>query len=239
MELALRKGDLAEAHHLSQGVEFNVRPPIWFFYVPQLTAIKLLLAEGTGSSLDEAQARLGALERQMREIHRNNVLIDVLALQALVNDERGDEPAAMEKLEAALALGEQGGFIRTFVDLGMPMADLLVRLQEQKAGGSWAGYIAQLLAAFPDEVRETRKREPAPTRMAPQPPAMPLTKPLTRREVQIVELLATDVSLQEIAAKLVISPATVYTHTKSIYRKLDVHKRMEAVQRAREADLIP
>ncbi|NIV35625.1 MAG: hypothetical protein GWN58_41085, partial [Anaerolineae bacterium] len=34
VELALRKGDLAEAHRLSQGVEFNVRPPIWFFYVP-------------------------------------------------------------------------------------------------------------------------------------------------------------------------------------------------------------
>ena len=173
----------------------------------------------------------------MRKIHRNNVLIDVLALQALVNDARGDELAAMEKLEAALALGEPGGFIRTFSDMDAQMANLLVRFQEQKAGGRRAEYVTRLLAGFPDEARETRKPEPAPARI--QPPGMPLTNPLTRREVQIVELLATDLSPQEIAAKLVISPATVYTHTKSIYRKLDVHKRTEAVQRAREVDLIP
>jgi LuxR family maltose regulon positive regulatory protein len=61
---------------------------------------------------------------------------------------------------------------------------------------------------------------------------------LTRRELQIAKLLATDLSLQEIAASLVVAPATLYTHTKNIYRKLDVHKREEAVQRARQMGLV-
>ena len=176
-----------------------MRPPIWFFYVPQLTAIKLLLAEGTGQSLDEARTRLDALDEQMRRIHRNNVRIDVLALLALVNDALGDEPAAMEKLGAALTLGQPGGFIRTFVDLGAPMAGLLVRLKEQQTGRGLAAYIDQILAAFPDEIRETKKPEPAPARMSTASDAS--DRPLTRRELQIVKLLATDLSPQEIAAK--------------------------------------
>jgi LuxR family maltose regulon positive regulatory protein len=63
-------------------------------------------------------------------------------------------------------------------------------------------------------------------------------EPLTRRERQVLKLLATDLSQQEIAAQLHISTGTVYSHTKNIYSKLDVHKRAEAVQRARELDLI-
>jgi len=236
VELALRTGDLAGARRLSQGVEFDLRPPTWFFYVPQLTPIKLLLAEGTGSNLDEARTRLDALGEQMRRIHRINVLIDVLALLALVNNALGDEPAAMEKLGAALTLGQPGGFIRTFFDLGAPMAGLLVRLKEQQTGRGLAAYIDQILAAFPDEIRETKK--PGPARPDDQPPGMPVPALLTRRELQIAKLLATDLSLQEIAASLVVAPATLYTHTKNIYRKLDVHKREEAVQRARQMGLV-
>ncbi|MEE4143211.1 MAG: LuxR C-terminal-related transcriptional regulator, partial [Halieaceae bacterium] len=231
VELALRTGDLAGARRLSQGVEFDLRPPIWFFYVPQLTAIKLLLAEGSDHSLDEARTRLDALDEQMRGIHRNNVRIDVLALLALVNNALGDEPAAMEKLGAALTLGQPGGFIRTFVDLGAPMAGLLVRLKEQQTGRGLAAYIDQILAAFPAE-------GPATTRQDLQPATTPAENPLTRRERQVIRLLATDLSPEEIADKLVTSPHTLNTHIKNIYRKLDVHKREEAIRRVREMDLL-
>ncbi|MGB5988028.1 MAG: hypothetical protein WBG37_22180, partial [Desulfobacterales bacterium] len=55
VELAVRRGALTDARRLSRSVDFDTRPPTWFFYVPQLTAIKLLLAEGTGKSLAEAR----------------------------------------------------------------------------------------------------------------------------------------------------------------------------------------
>jgi LuxR family maltose regulon positive regulatory protein len=68
---------------------------------------------------------------------------------------------------------------------------------------------------------------------------MPPENPLTRRERQVIRMLATDLSQQDIADKLVISPHTLNTHTKNIYRKLEVCKRAEAVRRAREMDLLP
>jgi len=238
VEVALREGRLPEAHTLSQSIEFDLIPPHWFLYVPQLTPIKLLLAEKSPRSLQEARARIEVLEENMRELNRKNVLIDVLALQALVCNAEGDELTAINKLCAALELGIVGGNIRTFVDLGAPMAYLLRRLRDQQAGKEYTDYIHHILAAFPDEVRPPKKSELAPIWSGYQPPNMSLSEPLTKRELQLLKLLVTDLSPQEIAAKLVISPGTVHTHTKNVYRKLDVNKRADAVQRATELGLV-
>ena len=64
----------------------------------------------------------------MGKIHRNTVRMDVLCLLSLVCDAQGEESAAFEELAEAVTLAEYGGFIRNFVDLGQPMADLLTRL---------------------------------------------------------------------------------------------------------------
>jgi LuxR family maltose regulon positive regulatory protein len=72
-----------------------------------------------------------------------------------------------------------------------------------------------------------------------QGPTVPdLKKPLTRRELQTLRLLKTDLSPQEIASQMTISDNTVRTHIKNIYRKLGVHGRFEAVQRAEEFSLL-
>ena len=116
------------------------------------------------------------------------------------------------------------------------MAKLLTRLKERQAGSRHAAYIDRIQTALPDGILRIPKATHA--RRDDQPPRMPAPAPLTQRELQVARLLATDLSLQEIAARLTISSATMYTHTKNIYRKLDVHKRVEAVQRARELGLI-
>ncbi len=57
----------------------------------------------------------------------------------------------------------------------------------------------------------------------------PLIEPLSRREIEVLGLLARHLSNREIADKLYISPATVKSHTKNIYGKLGVNSRREAV----------
>ncbi len=57
----------------------------------------------------------------------------------------------------------------------------------------------------------------------------PLHSRLTNREWEIVELLADGASTQDIAERLVLSSTTVYSHVKSLLRKLGVHSRREAV----------
>jgi ATP/maltotriose-dependent transcriptional regulator MalT len=66
-----------------------------------------------------------------------------------------------------------------------------------------------------------------------------LPSPLSSREIEIVGLLADRLSNKEIAGKLFITPATVKRHTVSIYQKLNVHGRREAVLKASELGVLP
>lgn len=68
-----------------------------------------------------------------------------------------------------------------------------------------------------------------------RPPA--LVAPLSDRETEILHMLLSGMSNPEIANRLIIAVSTVKTHVKSIYRKLDVDTRYEAMQRARELNL--
>jgi LuxR family maltose regulon positive regulatory protein len=212
IELALRQGHLTKARRLSYGTDFSHRPPIWLFYTPQLVPIKLLIAEGSPA---EALVQLEALDAQMLPLHRNNVRIDILALQALVYDTLGQEEAAFSKISEALSLSAAGGHIRNFVDLGPPMAALLARFQEQQNADQIIilRHIERIRASFVSD------------------------SPLTDRETEILSLLASEQSAQEIADALTISKTTLHTHTKNIYKKLGAHSRFEAVQRAKEKRL--
>jgi LuxR family maltose regulon positive regulatory protein len=223
VELALDQGDIESARALSRTVDFHMRPPIWFHYVPQLTPIRILVAEGTDESLKQAVLAFKQMDEQLSLINRNNVRIDVLALQAVAHDALGDWQLARKQLILALRLGQAGGFIRNFVDLGTPMADLLARLHEQ-GDSELVPYISRILAAFQMEERS--------------PTASDLEKPVTERELEILRLLATDLTPKEIASEMTISLATMRTHARNIYQKLGVNGRFEAVQRAKELGLI-
>jgi LuxR family maltose regulon positive regulatory protein len=240
VELALRLGNLAEVRRRSAVAQFDVRPPAWFFYVPQLTPVKLLLAEGTPESLVKARAVVDTLNEQTGKIHRNAVRIDVLSLLALVCDAQDEPSTACERLTEALVLAEPGGFIRNFVDLGPPMAGLLARLHRQSKA-SQPGimpYIARILAAFPQtgpqdsSVERTRAASP-PVAISPH-----FVEPLTERESQILKLLDSELSPADIALELSLATSTVRTHIRNVYRKLGASSRFEAVHRARDLRLL-
>jgi LuxR family maltose regulon positive regulatory protein len=232
VELALRQGNVAQARRLSKGVQFDIRAPRWYFYTPQLTRCKLLLADGTAESLAGARSRLEVLDAAMRALNRSHVRIDVLALLALVHDALGQEPAALAALGAALDLAEPGGFVRNFVDLGPPMAGLLARLRSRPPVGRAAAsllFLEQILAAFPP---------PASGAPWDAPSQEWWVEPLTERETEMLRLLATNLSPQEIAGQLHVSLPTARTHSRNIYAKLGVHSRFEAVQRAKDLRLL-
>ncbi|MGB5988029.1 MAG: LuxR C-terminal-related transcriptional regulator [Desulfobacterales bacterium] len=167
------------------------------------------------------------MDEDMRRIHRNNVRIDALALLARVQAAQGDLPAAISNLEAALLLGESGGFIRNFVDLGKPMVDLLEQVKAQNKPAPQAAYINRILAAFPkaqlDRISATQTRS---------------AEMLTDREFEVLSLLAQRLSNKEIAQQLVISLPTVKSHTLKIYNKLGVKNRKQAVTKAVELGIL-
>jgi len=178
---------------------------------------------------DEALEILLPTTRAAEKLGWTAVTIETLALQALAFRAQGAVERALDVLERALSLGEPSGYVRTFVDEGGAMADLL---REAASQGIPLDYVNKLLAAF--EAAEHGSLE----QRGPPREAQPSTETLSERELEVLRLLNTSLSSTEMADELVVSVNTVRTHIRSIYSKLGVHSRYEAVARARELNLI-
>jgi LuxR family maltose regulon positive regulatory protein len=151
-----------------------------------------------------------------------------MVLQAVAQHAHGETDTAVQLLADALALAEPGGFIRIFVDEGLPMAHLL---SEAIGQGVMPDYTGKLLAAFEAEAQRREDRSSLPS-------AQPLVEPLSQRELEVLRLLGTELNGPEIARELVVSLATMRTHTQNIYNKLGVNNRRAAVRRAEELELL-
>ncbi|HMN61112.1 MAG TPA: LuxR C-terminal-related transcriptional regulator, partial [Anaerolinea sp.] len=155
-------------------------------------------------------------------------------LHALIWDSRGDREQALLALGRALELAESEGCIQAFVDEGDAMRGLLRAALER---GIQPGFSARVLAAFPGEPAEgppAVTAKPAPLSAG----SIPLAEPLSRRENEILQLIAAGLSNKEIAQKLFISLRTVKYYSTGLYNKLGVDSRMQAVIRAREVGLL-
>lgn len=100
-----------------------------------------------------------------------------------------------------------------------------------------AGEQGRRLAAAPGGLLARAGRPPRrPSGRAEQDP---LAEPLTARELAVLQLLTSRLSLREIGRELHVSLNTVKSHTRAIYRKLDVSDRQRAVQRGRDLAILP
>jgi len=199
-----------------------------------VTLARALVADqapaGDARSLDPA---LDLLERQRRAAEdgqRFGSVIDIRVAEALAHRARGDRDAAQASLEAALVLAEPEGYVRTFLDEGAPMADLLAAAADAPHASAYVRMLRSSVAAPADRHLPER---PAPDRAAPA-----MVEPLSSRERDVLRLLATDLNGPEIARELVVSLNTVRTHTKNLYLKLGVNNRRAALSRARELGLL-
>jgi LuxR family maltose regulon positive regulatory protein len=187
-----------------------------------ITLARLLLAQRTDRSLRDAIALLDRLRRAAEEGERTGSAIEVLVLQALAHQARGDVPAALAPLRRAVELAEPEGWVRVFADEGPRLTALLRAVADR---GSAPAGVRRLLAAA------TATADVAAG-------GQELIEPLSGRERDVLRLLGTDLSGPDIARELVVSLHTVRTHTKHIYAKLAVTNRRAAVRRAAELGLV-
>jgi LuxR family maltose regulon positive regulatory protein len=151
-------------------------------------------------------------------------------VQALAHRAQGAFDQALGTLERAIQLAAPGGFVRTFVDLGSPLRSLLTELARQ---GHDQEYVGRLLAAF--AAQPDTSASVLPNR---ESSLGELIEPLTQRELDVLALLGSRLTNKEIADALHISWQTVTKHTVSIYGKLQVRDRRDAVRRAHTLGLI-
>src|SRR5215211_3122514 len=193
----------------------------------QIARARLTLAQGEH---EEALRLLEGL-RQSAEAGRTGKLIEILTLEALTLWERSKREQAVGTLTRALDLAEPEGYVRTFVDEGAAMGELLSAALVARQRGHPeatripARYLAKLMAILAQENAAPGVGEG-------------LSEPLSERELEVLGLVAAGKSNVEIASSLFVSLSTVKTHINNLYRKLGARSRTQAIARARDLDLI-
>jgi LuxR family maltose regulon positive regulatory protein len=209
----LHRGDLSAAARLAQTHELPI------------SQARVHLAQGDAAA---ALAVLDSLRQQVEAKDWKDETLKVLALQAVALHAHGETDQAVQLLGEALALAEPGGFMRTFVDEGSPMAQLLY---EAAARGIMPDYTAKLLAAFEDATKDEGRT----TELSPSS----LVEPLSERELEVLQLIAQGLSNREISERLFLALDTVKGHNRRIYAKLGVKNRTQAINKARALNILP
>ncbi len=197
--------------------------------LPELTYAHLLVAQGGRTSLAEAVDLLQPIVERCTRYHLRWRQIEATAILALAYQAQGQATLAQETLAGALKLAQPQALVRTFIDLGPQMGNLLYALARK---GVAADYIGRLLAAFPLDSRN------AVAVAAADKLDDEIIEPLSERELEVLGLLAERLSDKEIAERLRISPLTVRRHSVNLYQKLHVNSRRQAVIRAQSLGLL-
>jgi LuxR family transcriptional regulator, maltose regulon positive regulatory protein len=188
----------------------------------QLVRAKLALADGDAKGASDLIS--DAVGGPMAILHPSTA-IELRALGAVAKHQRGNDDAALELVEEALALAEPESYLSPFLAVGAPLRELLIRrIRAGTAHRALAGELGEALdphAAGRPEQRSALVLEP-----------------LSDREAAVLRYLPTPLSKAEIASEMFVSVNTVKTHMKNIYRKLDVTNRAQAVRRARTLSLV-
>ncbi|HEX5156171.1 MAG TPA: LuxR C-terminal-related transcriptional regulator [Ktedonobacterales bacterium] len=229
----IARGKLDEANRWAEGRlrsrqqgDPGPMAPLAFMYdLEDLSIARVLLAR---RDADAATAILEPVAQRADDTGQWRNLMEARMLLAQASWLAGDTETATCMLHSALTIGAPEGFVRVFLDEGEVMADLLAHyLANQPASSASARereHARKLLAAF--------------GRAADAPiPDNPLDV-LSPREADVLRLLASGRSNEEIANDLVLALSTVKWHVAHIYRKLGVRGRMQAVARARELRMI-
>ncbi len=184
------------------------------------TAALLALAQ---DDPERATVALGPVIDGALEVVHPGRLVEALLIEAIARDALRDAGASGRALERALELAETDALVLPFLIHRAP--DLLERHRRQRtAHASLLSEIASLLAGTAPDATP-RKPEP-------------LVEPLSQSEIRVLRYLPTNLSAPEIASELYLGVSTVKTHIHHVYAKLGVHRRAEAVERARALGLL-
>jgi LuxR family maltose regulon positive regulatory protein len=231
VKLWLAQGNLQAATQWAASQEQRLGPGDPFQYENEVTHIaqaRILIAQDKSG---EAISLLAHLEEIARSAGRMSRILEILLLQALALRQRGDGKSALLALTKCLELAEPEGYVRLFLDEGKPMQSLLAQWLTYAGASPLKEYASHLLSQLDAEMHTIGVQEKGLRKGD-------LVEPLSQRELEVLRLIALGKTNQEVANELIVSAGTIKAHTASIYRKLDVANRTEAVTRARQLGIL-
>ena len=228
VRLKLLQGDLEGALRDIKFYKLEIDQGELFYHLWEISRLVFyraktmqLAKDPKASSLlvEDLSALIAGAERK----ERVTATIEALLLRAYAQDQAGMPSAASESLSRAFTLGATNRYLRIFADEGQRLLKLMQKHSGRiEAPSSYLDHIKSILRK--DLPSSHPKRTPAPEGLT----------PLTRRELDILNLLAEGKSNQEIADERVLALSTIKKHVANILSKLGVANRTQAVLLARK-----
>lgn len=185
--------------------------------------VELGCLKASNEYLDDGLKLLSNLQGFLEDAQWDGKLIEVLVLQARAFQFTQQDQPALHSLDQALVLAESGAYIRTFASEGIEIRNLFEILLDTEIEHEYA--------------REVYSSFDTPISFDQEIPTSRLIEPLSARELDVMRMLATELSGPEIADQMSIALSTLRFHTRNIFGKLHVTNRRSAVRKARELHL--
>ncbi|WP_028549066.1 LuxR C-terminal-related transcriptional regulator [Paenibacillus sp. UNC451MF] len=226
----LKDGHIAEAKKELAPLQVSAKDrPTFNREYHYVTLVRLLAKQHKEK---EALRLLELLKPQCEREQLLSSIVEISMLQALLEYQRGQRNAALSYLHEALLIGERNGYVRSFLDEGMPMAELLsIYLGQSKSGGITdrnsvsESYVNQLLTLFPNEKLPSALHPPS------------AAASLSRNEINLIRLIRNGATNKQIAAELYLSEGTVKVYLSRLYEKLGVSSRTQALMAVQDLRL--
>jgi len=212
-------------------------------HLPDFTVAALVWVYLVQHQYKEALKTLERFSTYLEQPENIGITIRFLALHVVALHYGGKCEQARAAAARLLALSEAEGYIRVYLEKGQLMHRVLQSLlrapRNQRDGLPPAAiaFVRKLLALFDQEVQSAERRaqnHPTHALRSALERSHALLEPLTRREQEVLRLLADGASNQQIAAELVISLATVKKHVSNLLGKLGVESRTQVIARTRD-----
>lgn len=221
IQALIAEGKLTSASRRISGLEKKTDPGLSLVY-PELSLLKADFYVQK-ANFKKAEEILLPLKEAVQMNGQQGLLCEVQALLSVVYEKMGERGRALNELEQALSLAQEQGNYQFFLNKGEWMEGLLKRLERKGSPGITETVFWEcLLGCFEAQPENGRTSGEI----------------LSKREMEILNMVAQGAGNGEIADKLFVSRNTVKTHLLNIYTKLGVHSRTKAVSKAEALKLI-
>lgn len=231
--LAVLRGDIEQAMIWQERITTDVIFAGLFIWieVPQLTKARVLIKEGSASSLKKAGELLSKIEETAISFNLVNHQIEVATLQLVLAVKLNDKKLIGDSLEKALALAEPGNWLRPFVEWS---DELLPVLDRFNSGLESSNFLLRVVEGMKERSTPHIKK----IKQEIKSTTSEQGELLSVRELEVVRLIDQGFRNQEIADEIFVSVGTVKKHIYRIGKKWNLHSRITIVQRAKELDYI-
>ena len=219
IEVALREGNYSKALRVHQQTNYHLYPPIYYYYLPQITELKVRLYASSDGNLDEFFKASENLWKYGQAQQHRNLLLKLNILTSVAYFMQGKNKDAARFMSDALSISEGTGDRFVFKEFSEHVYEILAYMQKNAAS---TPYLQHILSLFEVSARKNNKADVE----------------LKDRDIKILGLVAEGFTNAQIADQMFLSPESVKKYLYDIFGDLEVKNRMNAVLKARELGLI-